>query len=73
MLSNSVKIKIRKNSKSNTISHIADLEKLFPGNKFLKDEVSESSNYLPTFCALEVCLSLTVALLHCIYSLQSTD
>ena len=43
MLNGSVKIKIRENSKLNTISHITDLEKVFPDNEFLKDEASESN------------------------------
>ena len=39
----SVKIKAKENSKPNTISHITDLQKIFPGNKLLKDEESESN------------------------------
>ena len=36
----SVKIEIRDNSKPNTVSHITDLETIFPDNELLKDEDS---------------------------------
>ena len=39
----SVEIKVRENSNPNTISHITDLEKIFPDSELLKDEESESN------------------------------
>ena len=52
--------KSKKNSKPNTISHINDLENFFRGNNVLYNVKPESSDYLPTQCALKVCLSLIV-------------
>ena len=43
VLNSSMKIKVRENSKPNTISHITDLENVFPDNELLKDEESESN------------------------------
>ena len=43
VLNSSMKIKVRENSKPNTISHITDLEKVFPDNELLKDGESESN------------------------------
>ena len=60
VLNVSVKIKVRENSKPNTICHITDLENFFRGNKLLYNVKPESSDYLPTHCALKVCLSLIV-------------
>ena len=39
-----VKIKVRENSKPNTISHIIHLETLFPDNKLLNNKKSESDH-----------------------------
>ena len=39
----STKIKLSENSKSNSIGHITNLEKIFPDNELLKDKKSESN------------------------------
>ena len=41
--SGSAKVKLGKNSKPNTISHITNLEKILPDNELLKDKESESN------------------------------
>ena len=39
----SVKIKVREIFKPNTVSHITDLENIFPDNELLEDEETESN------------------------------
>ena len=61
----SAKIKLSENSKSNTISHITNLEKIFPDNELLKDKKSESNQWFFVFFLLfRYILSLIIVLWH---------
>ena len=61
----SAKIKLSENSKSNTISHITNLEKIFPDNELLKDKKSESNQWFFVFFLLfRYILPLIIVLWH---------